>query len=75
MPTLEERVQRLEDIEDIRRLKIRYAQFCDAQSEASPQFQMLWIWCKIPALGEWSPVWQESRHGDEAQEGGEEGRA
>jgi SnoaL-like domain len=31
MPTLEERVQRLEDIEDIRRLKIRYAQFCDAQ--------------------------------------------
>jgi SnoaL-like domain len=31
MSTLEERVQRLEDIEDIRRLKIRYAQFCDAQ--------------------------------------------
>ena len=31
MPTLEERVQRLEDIEDIRRLKIRYAQFCDTQ--------------------------------------------
>jgi hypothetical protein len=31
MPTLEERVQRLEDIEDIRRLKVRYAQFCDAQ--------------------------------------------
>jgi SnoaL-like domain len=31
MPTLEERVQRLEDIEDIRRLKIRYAGLCDAQ--------------------------------------------
>jgi hypothetical protein len=30
MPTLEERVQRLEDIEDIRRLKIRYAELCDA---------------------------------------------
>lgn len=30
MPTLEERVQRLEDIEAIRRLKIRYAQLCDA---------------------------------------------
>jgi hypothetical protein len=43
--------------------------------EASPQFQMLLIWCKIPALGAWSPVWQESRHGDEAQEGGEKGRA
>jgi ketosteroid isomerase-like protein len=31
MPTLEERVQRLEDIEAIRRLKIRYAGLCDAQ--------------------------------------------
>jgi len=31
MPTLEERVQRLEDIEAIRRLKIRYAALCDAQ--------------------------------------------
>ena len=31
MPTLEERVQRLEDIEAIRRLKIRYARLCDAQ--------------------------------------------
>jgi hypothetical protein len=30
MPTLEERVQRLEDLEDIRRLKIRYAGLCDA---------------------------------------------
>ena len=30
MPTLEERVQRLEDIEDIRKLKIRYAGLCDA---------------------------------------------
>lgn len=30
MATLEERVQRLEDIEEIRRLKIRYAQLCDA---------------------------------------------
>jgi len=31
MPTLEERIQRLEDIESIRRLKIRYAELCDAQ--------------------------------------------
>lgn len=30
MPTLEERVQQLEDIEAIRRLKMRYAQLCDA---------------------------------------------
>jgi hypothetical protein len=44
-------------------------------SEVSPQFQMFLIWCTIPALGEWSPVWQERGHGDEAQEGGEEGRA
>lgn len=30
MPKLEERVQRLEDIEEIRRLKVRYAQAVDA---------------------------------------------
>ena len=30
MPTLEERVQRLEDIEGMRQLKIRYAGLCDA---------------------------------------------
>lgn len=29
MPNLAERVQRLEDIEAIRRLKIRYARYCD----------------------------------------------
>lgn len=34
MASLEERVQRLEDIEAIRRLKIRYAQYCDANYDA-----------------------------------------
>jgi SnoaL-like domain len=29
MPTVDERLQRLEDIEDIRRLKVRYAEACD----------------------------------------------
>lgn len=34
MSTLEERVQRLEDLEELRRLKIRYAQLCDANYDA-----------------------------------------
>lgn len=34
MPTLEERTQRLEDIEAIRRLKITYARACDANFDA-----------------------------------------
>ena len=29
MATLEERVQRIEDIEDIRRMKMRYSSYCD----------------------------------------------
>ena len=29
MPTLEERVQRIEDIEAIRRIKMRYSSYCD----------------------------------------------
>ena len=34
MPTLEERTQRLEDLEAIRRLKIIYARACDANFDA-----------------------------------------
>jgi hypothetical protein len=29
LPTIEERLQRLEDVEEIRRLKVRYAELCD----------------------------------------------
>lgn len=34
MSTLEERLQRLEDIEAIRRLRVRYCQLCDANYDA-----------------------------------------
>jgi hypothetical protein len=34
MPTVEERLQRVEDIEDIRRLKVRYAEACDRGFDA-----------------------------------------
>jgi len=34
MPTTEQRLQRLEDIEDIRRLKVRYAEACDSGFDA-----------------------------------------
>jgi len=30
---------------------------CRGDTEASPQFQLLLIWCKIPAIGAWSPAW------------------
>ena len=36
MPTLEERLQRLENIEEIRRLKIIYAQYCDNNYQPGP---------------------------------------
>ena len=35
MHSVEERLQKLEDVESIRRLKMRYARFCDAGYEAA----------------------------------------
>ena len=34
MPSIEERLQRFEDIEEIRRLKVRYAELCDTGFDA-----------------------------------------
>ena len=41
MTSLEERVQRLEDIEAIKRLKIRYAELCD---EGFPADELVALW-------------------------------
>ncbi len=54
MPSVEERLQQLEDVEAIRRLKLRYARFCDAGYDAggiASLFAEDGVWDGRPTFG------------------------